>query len=87
MVDALGWVVAGVVGILAIVSQCVIRKREKLKKRPTAPPEQVATVHARAAIEDAAQRNLDTIDDALKSEDAADELAALANRASERRSK
>jgi hypothetical protein len=72
------------VAIIAIMGRCVTKRRAGAKG-PTAPPEQVAAPIARAAIEDAAQRNLDEIDVAVAGPDVADELARLANRASKRR--
>ena len=86
MTESLGWVVAAVVGVLAILNRLVAGKRERLEG-PTAPPEQVAATHAQDAIETAAQRNMDEVDDALEGEDVAGALAKLANRAARRRSK
>ena len=86
MTESLGWVVAAVVGVLAILNRLVAGKRERLEG-PTAPPEQVAAPHAQDAIKTAAQRNMDEVDDALEGDDVAGDLARLANRAARRRSK
>lgn len=85
MVEGLAWAVGILVAFIAIIGQCAKNKRRDRLKGPTAPPEQVAAPIARAAIEDAAQRNLDEIDAAVAGPDVADELARLANRASKRR--
>ena len=85
MTESLGWVVALVVGVLAVVNRLVSKKREKAAKGPTAPPEQIAAAHARDAIKDAAERNMGEINDALQGEDVATKLADIANRAAKRR--
>ena len=86
MTESLGWVVAAVVGVLAILNRLVTGKRERLEGPPV-PPEQVAAPHAQDAIKTAAQRNMDEVDDALEGDDGAGELAKRANRAARRRAK
>lgn len=86
MTESLGWVVAAVVGVLAILNRLVAGKRERLEV-PTAPPKQVAEGHARDAIEAAAEANIEEIDEATQGDDVAGDLARLANRAARRRSR
>ena len=85
MTESLGWVVAIVVGVLAVLNRCISKKRDNAVKGPTAPPEQVAASHARDAIKDAAERNMGEVDDAMEGEDVAAKLSELANRAAKRR--
>lgn len=66
--------------LAAVVGRFVSAKRRKVTRVPTAPPEQVAASHAIDAIETAAQRNLDAIDDALRGDDPAGDVADMANR-------
>ena len=66
--------------LVAVVGRCVSAKRNARAKVPTGPPDQVAASHARDAIETAAQRNLDAIDDALEGDDPAGDVADMANR-------
>ena len=80
MAESLGWAVAILAALAAVVGRCVSAKRRKVTRVPTAPPEQVAASHARDAIETAAQRNLDAIDDALEGDDPAGDVADMANR-------
>ena len=85
MTESLGWVVAVVVGVLAVVNRCISKKRDKAVKGPVAPPEQIAASHARDAIESAAQRDMDEVSDAMEGDKVAEKLAELANRAAKRR--
>ena len=80
MVDSLGWAVAILAALVAVVGRFVSAKRRKVTRVPTAPPEQVAASHARDAIETAAQRDMGAIDDALEGDDPAGDVADMANR-------
>ena len=80
MVESIGWAVAILAALVAVVGRCVSNKRNARARTPTAPPDQVAASHARDAIETAAQRDMDAIDDALEGDDPAGDVADLANR-------
>ena len=75
---------AVVVAIVAMAARCASGKRRHPAKA-VAPLPGPGASHARSAIEDAAQRNVGVIDDALTGPDVAEELARLANRAAKRR--
>ena len=84
MTETAGWVLAAVAALLVAAAR-VLKAGVNPPKMPLPPPMAPGASHAREAIEDAARRNVDEINDAETGADPAGQLADLANRAQRRR--
>ena len=84
MISSMDWALALGAAVLVFLAR-MLAKSKKPPQMPPEPTESPAATHAREAIETAAQRRIDDVDEALKGDDPTESLARLADLANKRR--